>query len=53
MFALTNDNQLRTILQCIVVRGHFLSDKEPVMSGCFEQSPEVWKHEKVTVKMLN
>lgn len=46
MFALRNDNQLRTILQCIVVRGHFLSDKEPVMSGCFEQSPEVWKHEK-------
>lgn len=46
-FALTDDGQLKTILQCIVVRGYFLSDKMPNMVGCFEGEPEFWVHKKV------
>ena len=47
MFALTDDSQLRTILQCIVVRGYFLSEKQPNMAGCFEGEPEYWQHKQV------
>ena len=47
MFALTEDNLLKTILQCIVVRGYFLTDKEPNMFGCFDGPSEKWQHKKV------
>lgn len=44
MFALKNDKTLRTILQCIVVKGSFLSDTRPEMQGCFEGHSETWTH---------
>ena len=53
MFALTADSQLKTILQCIVVRGHFLSEKQPNMAGCFEGEPEYWEHKRVKYTLFS
>ncbi|XP_052792360.1 polypeptide N-acetylgalactosaminyltransferase 14-like [Mya arenaria] len=42
--ALTKERRLRTLLQCVAVEGHFLSDRVPVMVGCFDREPETWTH---------
>lgn len=44
LFALTEDNVFRSVLQCVVVKGHFLSEKIPNLEGCFEGPPETWTH---------
>ncbi|KAL3867308.1 hypothetical protein ACJMK2_044522 [Sinanodonta woodiana] len=43
-FALTSTLQLRTNLQCIVVKGYL--EKTPFMEGCFQNEKENWQHSK-------
>ncbi|KAK3603109.1 hypothetical protein CHS0354_027893 [Potamilus streckersoni] len=43
-FALTSTLQLRTNLQCIVVKGYL--EKTPFMEGCFQNKKENWQHSK-------
>ncbi|XP_060566861.1 polypeptide N-acetylgalactosaminyltransferase 11-like [Ruditapes philippinarum] len=44
MFSLTAENLFRSLLQCVIVKGTFLSDKQPKLQGCFEGPHETWTH---------
>jgi len=44
MMAYTSDRLLRTLLQCVVVKGKFMSESIPLMQGCYEGERETWTH---------
>ena len=53
MFSLTADNLFRSLLQCVIVKGTFLSDKQPQLQGCFEGQLETWTHNGVSIKLIH
>jgi hypothetical protein len=53
MFSLTAENLFRSLLQCVIVKGTFLSDKQPKLQGCFEGPHETWTHSGVSMKLVH